>query len=239
MHPQYGEDRQSRKIAREIVGARQLGPIHTTRQLADIVVKAKGFPKDAVFRGGRPHPAIQTLRIFINDELNELRRGLHAAEHLLKPGGRCIVVTFHSLEDRIAKRFFKFASGTEKGLMVPDWQEWQQEKKDFFVGQQKKNPALKMAAALSEDAKSIEKETLRMKHHNKTRKVWKEQVTDMGSLFPEYGYEDEEEGSLPSFEILTKKTVEATYEEVTANPRSRSAKLRAAVRTAHPALSVI
>src|SRR5262249_18031246 len=97
-----GEERRARSIARAIVAARRDAPIHTTRALADIM---RGTVHA---RPGAIHPATRTfqaLRIFVNEELAELAAGLAAAEHLLKPGGRLVVVAFHSLEDRLAKSF--------------------------------------------------------------------------------------------------------------------------------------
>ena len=97
-----GEERHSRAVARAIVAKRQEAPIRTTRALADIVsrvVRAKP---------GEIHPATRTfqaLRLFVNDELGELQRGLVAAERILAPGGRLVVVSFHSLEDRMVKTF--------------------------------------------------------------------------------------------------------------------------------------
>ncbi|MEM7671479.1 MAG: 16S rRNA (cytosine(1402)-N(4))-methyltransferase, partial [Pseudomonadota bacterium] len=99
----------SRRIARAIVKARADAPIERTGHLADIVVSA--LPPA---RKGQMHPATRTfqaLRIAVNDELGELARPLGAAERLLPEGGRLAVVTFHSLEDRIVKRFFQIASG--------------------------------------------------------------------------------------------------------------------------------
>ncbi|WJR77013.1 16S rRNA (cytosine(1402)-N(4))-methyltransferase RsmH [Bradyrhizobium sp. NP1] len=99
----FGEERHSRTVARAIVAARRQAPITTTRALADIVasvVRAK--PGDI-------HPATRTfqgLRIFVNEELDELHGALSAAERVLRPGGRLVVVSFHSLEDRIVKNFF-------------------------------------------------------------------------------------------------------------------------------------
>ena len=107
----YGEERHARRAARRIVEARAEGDIATTAQLADILEKAIG-------RTGKIHPAtrvFQALRIFVNDELGELYRGLCAAEALLKPGGRLVVVTFHSLEDRIAKQFLRDRAGEVEG----------------------------------------------------------------------------------------------------------------------------
>jgi 16S rRNA (cytosine1402-N4)-methyltransferase len=99
----YGEDDDSRRIARGIVQARAAAPITRTTQFADIVERAVGGRK-----GARIHPATKTfqaLRILVNDELGELARGLCAAEQKLAPGGRLVVVSFHSLEDRMVKRF--------------------------------------------------------------------------------------------------------------------------------------
>ena len=99
----YGEEKASRRIARAIVSARKDYPISTTSQLAEII--------HAVMPGKRPgqiDPAtrsFQALRIYINRELDELTDGLAAVEAMLEPGGILAVVTFHSLEDRIVKRF--------------------------------------------------------------------------------------------------------------------------------------
>ena len=108
---EYGEERQSRRVARAIVAAR---PLETTGDLARVVRKALGY---------RPHdkkdPAtrsFQAVRIHINDELGELRAGLAAAEALLREGGVLAVVSFHSLEDRIVKRFLKDASGAGRAV---------------------------------------------------------------------------------------------------------------------------
>ncbi len=105
----YGEERHAKKIARAIVAARESAPIETTGRLAEIIAAAApGRPTDRI------HPAtrvFQALRIFVNDELGQLVRGLVAAEKLLAPAGRLVVVTFHSLEDRIVKRFFADRSG--------------------------------------------------------------------------------------------------------------------------------
>lgn len=107
---QFGEERASRRIARNIVKARELGDIQTTRALTEVIEKS--LPRS---KPGQPHPAtrsFQALRIAVNDELGELARGLIAAEAILKPGGFLAVVTFHSLEDRIVKRFMQARSGT-------------------------------------------------------------------------------------------------------------------------------
>jgi 16S rRNA (cytosine1402-N4)-methyltransferase len=105
----YGEERASRRIARAIVADRQTKPFDSTLELAGMIARVAPAP-----RGELTHPAtraFQGLRIAVNDELGELVRGLCAAERLLKPGGRLAVVTFHSLEDRIAKQFFAGRSG--------------------------------------------------------------------------------------------------------------------------------
>jgi len=99
----YGEDDDSRRIARAIVQARAAAPITRTLQFAKLVEDSVGGR-----RGARTHPATKTfqaLRMLVNDELGELARGLSAAERALKPGGRLVVVSFHSLEDRMVKHF--------------------------------------------------------------------------------------------------------------------------------------
>jgi 16S rRNA (cytosine1402-N4)-methyltransferase len=158
----FGEERHSRSVARAIVAARKQAPITTTRALADIVAKVVRS------KPGEIHPATRTfqgLRIFVNEELDELHLALSAGERVLKPGGRLVVVSFHSLEDRIVKNFLverAKAGGGSRHL-----------------------PVIAQAA--------------------------------------------------PSFHILTKRPVTADEDEVAANPRARSAKLRAAERTAAPA----
>jgi 16S rRNA (cytosine1402-N4)-methyltransferase len=154
----FGEERHSRSVARAIVAARKEAPIATTRALADIVSKVVRS------RPGEIHPATRTfqaLRIFVNEELDELHLALAAAESVLKPGGRLVVVSFHSLEDRIVKNFLverAKAGGGSRHL-----------------------PEIAQAA--------------------------------------------------PSFVILTKRPVTPGDAEISANPRARSAKLRAAERT--------
>ncbi|MGB3864913.1 MAG: 16S rRNA (cytosine(1402)-N(4))-methyltransferase RsmH [Xanthobacteraceae bacterium] len=157
----FGEERFSRQIARAIVAARRETPIATTRALADIVGKVVRA------RPGEIHPATRTfqgLRIFVNAELDELHLALAAAERVLKPGGRLVVVTFHSLEDRIVKTFLA-ARGRQGGG--------------------------------SRHLPRVEAEA-------------------------------------PRFKILTRRPVTAGDAEVAANPRARSAKLRAAERTDAP-----
>jgi 16S rRNA (cytosine1402-N4)-methyltransferase len=102
----YGEEPRARAIARAIVAAR---PVERTAELAAIVRRAAGFRQ-----GQKADPATRTfqaIRIHLNSELDELEQGLAAAERSLRPGGRLAVVTFHSLEDRIVKRFFRERSG--------------------------------------------------------------------------------------------------------------------------------
>jgi 16S rRNA (cytosine1402-N4)-methyltransferase len=158
----YGDEPKSRRIARAIVAAR---PIERTGELADVVRKAlghhPGMKKDPATR------TFQAIRIHVNEELHELEGGLAAAEQVLAPGGRLAVVTFHSLEDRIVKRFLKSRSGSQ--------------------GQGSRHrPAANEA------------------------------------------------GPAPTFEAVT-KPVRASDAEVSANPRARSATLRAARRTEAPA----
>ena len=106
----YGEERQSRRVARAIVAAR---PLQTTGDLARVVRKALGYragaPKDPATR------SFQAIRIHVNGELDELEAGLAASERLLREGGKLAVVSFHSLEDRIVKRFLRDASGKNAG----------------------------------------------------------------------------------------------------------------------------
>ncbi|MEQ8405751.1 MAG: 16S rRNA (cytosine(1402)-N(4))-methyltransferase RsmH [Oceanicaulis sp.] len=160
----YGEERQARRVAQAIVREREAEPITDTLRLAEIVARAVGG------KPGRIHPATRTfqgLRIYVNDELGELARALAAAERRLKPAGRLVVVTFHSLEDRIVKNFLR-----ERAGLVP--------------GGSRHQPEVK----------------------------------------PEHA---------PSFSLLSKKAEAASDEECAENPRARSAKLRAAVRTDAPA----
>ena len=157
-----GEERHARAVARAIVRARDEGPIRTTAALADIVARVVRA------RPGDIHPATRTfqaLRLFVNDELGELARGLLAAERILRPGGRLVVVSFHSLEDRMVKTFLVARAGGRAGSR--------------HLPQAAPRPAC--------------------------------------------------------FAILTKRPIGPDEVEATANPRARSAKLRAAERTAAPA----
>jgi 16S rRNA (cytosine1402-N4)-methyltransferase len=107
---QLGEERAARRIARAIVAERARAPFETTLQLSGLIERLLPRPKP-----GQPHAAtrsFQALRIAVNDELGELVRGLAAAEAALRPGGWLAVVTFHSLEDRIVKRYLALRSGS-------------------------------------------------------------------------------------------------------------------------------
>lgn len=166
----YGEERASRRVARAIVEARSEKDFEGTLELSKVVEKAVGGPK---YKKGKRqiHGATRTfqaLRIYVNDELGELRRGLEAAEKMLSPGGRLCVVTFHSLEDRIVKEFFKLRSG----------------------------------------------DVSRGSRH----------MPVQGEDMPE-----------PTFEMLFRGGKKASKSEIQINVRSRSAKLRAAMRTEAPA----
>ncbi|MBA4491951.1 16S rRNA (cytosine(1402)-N(4))-methyltransferase RsmH [Paracoccus sp. S1E-3] len=106
----YGEERASRRIAKAIVAAR---PLQTTAQLAEVISSQLPRPKP-----GQSHPAtrsFQAIRIWVNDEFGQLAEGLAAAERALKPGGKLAVVSFHSLEDRVVKRFLQSRSATAGG----------------------------------------------------------------------------------------------------------------------------
>ena len=154
----FGEERRSRAVARAIVTARQQAPIATTRALADIVSKVVRAKPHEIYPATR---TFQALRIFVNEELDELIAALAAAERVLKPGGRLAVVSFHSLEDRIVKNFLVRRGKTGGGSR----------------------------------------------------------------------HRPEIERALLSFAILTKRPLTPGEEEMHANPRARSARLRAAERT--------
>lgn len=163
----YGEDHASRRIARAIVEARAKAPLTTTLQLAEVVARCLPRPKP-----GQSHPATRTfqaIRIAVNTEFDELAEGLAAAERALKPGGRLAVVTFHSLEDRIVKRYLQLASGHEA------------------------NANRYAPARATSEAR---------------------------------------------FEMITRRAVGPDDDELAANPRARSAKLRVARRTAAPPLAL-
>ncbi len=104
----YGEERLARRLSRAIVADREARPFVSTRQLADLAARIIPHKPTDIHPATR---AFQALRIAVNDELGQLTRGLVAAERTLAPGGRLAVVTFHSLEDRIVKRFLSARSG--------------------------------------------------------------------------------------------------------------------------------
>ncbi|MEO1028107.1 MAG: 16S rRNA (cytosine(1402)-N(4))-methyltransferase RsmH [Pseudomonadota bacterium] len=161
-----GEEKQSRRIARAIVRQRAEAPFQTTLQLANLIETELGGRK-----GSKTHPATRTfqaIRIYINDELGELIRGLNAAEKILCDGGRLVVVTFHSLEDRIVKAFFRNRAGLD-------------------VSGSRHQPEVTSTVA-------------------------------------------------PSFRLTSKKALAASNDEISVNARSRSAKLRVAIRTDAPAM---
>jgi 16S rRNA (cytosine1402-N4)-methyltransferase len=160
----YGEERASRRIARAIVRSRAQAPITTTLQLAEIVQSCLPRAKP-----GQSHPAtrsFQALRIAVNAEYEELFEGLMAAERALKPGGKLAVVTFHSVEDRMVKRF--------------------------------------MAARAGQTGRANR-------------------------------YAPETEADAPRFTLATRKAISPDADELAANPRARSARLRIAIRTDAPA----
>lgn len=106
----FGEERLARRIAKAIVAARQVGPITTTLQLADVIRRVVPPESSGIDPATR---SFQALRIRVNDELGEIERALAGAAELLAPGGRLVVVSFHSLEDRLVKRFMQEAAGRD------------------------------------------------------------------------------------------------------------------------------
>lgn len=117
---QLGEERHSRRVARNIVAGR---PFHTTLALAEVI--RKSVPREPSGLDGATR-SFQALRIRVNDELGEIERGLEAALGLLAPGGRLVVVSFHSLEDRIVKRVLAGAAGRAPGASRHDPASWAQ-----------------------------------------------------------------------------------------------------------------
>lgn len=109
----FGEEHYSRRIAKRIVAERASTPLTRTQQLADLVRKVVPRSADGLDPATR---TFQALRIVVNDELGELERGMKAAEKLLKPQGRLVVVAFHSLEDRCVKEFLRVRSGKNTGV---------------------------------------------------------------------------------------------------------------------------
>jgi 16S rRNA (cytosine1402-N4)-methyltransferase len=164
---EWGEERHARRIARAVVAVRGRAPILTTRQLASIVERVVGHSRDE-----RRHPATRTfqaLRIAVNDELHEVSRGIAAAERILKPGGRLVVISFHSAEDRVVKQFLARRAGRRPAISR------------HLPGLAGAEPA-------------------------------------------------------PSFRIVNQRPLTPSQGEIDANPRARSAKLRAAERTSAPPL---
>ena len=141
----YGEDRDSRKIAKAIVASR---PLHTTRELVAVIEKAS--PR----RGDKLHPATQTfqaLRIAVNDELVAVERTLPQAVAALKPGGRCAVISFHSLEDRIVKEYFREQS---KELINPPYEQIYKVERKAVVELVNKKPILPSVEEIQENPRA-------------------------------------------------------------------------------------
>ncbi|MBE7432909.1 MAG: 16S rRNA (cytosine(1402)-N(4))-methyltransferase RsmH [Anaerolineales bacterium] len=141
----YGEDRDARKIARAIVQAR---PLHTTGELVATIEKAS--PR----RGDKTHPATQTfqaLRIAVNDELAAVEKTLPQAVTVLKSGGRCAVISFHSLEDRIVKEYFREQS---KDLINPPYERIYEVERKAVVKLVNKKPILPGEEELRENPRA-------------------------------------------------------------------------------------
>ncbi|MBK6645100.1 MAG: 16S rRNA (cytosine(1402)-N(4))-methyltransferase RsmH [Anaerolineales bacterium] len=141
----YGEDRDARRIARAIVNSR---PLHTTGQLVAAIEKAS--PR----RGDRVHPATQTfqaLRIVVNDELAAVEKTLPQAVASLKTGGRCAVISFHSLEDRIVKEFFR---GQSRDLINPPYERIYEVERGAVVKLVNKKPILPSAEEMKDNPRS-------------------------------------------------------------------------------------
>jgi len=113
---QFGEERHSRRVARAIVAARRESPIETTGRLAAIVRRA--VPHQGYQRIDPATRTFQALRMTVNDELGEIERFLDVAADCLRPGGRLVVIAFHSLEDRIVKHTFRALEKTGDGLRI-------------------------------------------------------------------------------------------------------------------------
>jgi len=136
---EYGEERDSRKIARAIVKAR---PLHTTRELVAAIeaVSPRSFDRLRTARGNRVHPATRTfqaLRIAVNDELSSIRSVLPQAVASLRSGGRLAVISFHSLEDRIVKEFFREQS---KDLVNPPYERIYKEERKATLKEVNRKP---------------------------------------------------------------------------------------------------
>ena len=118
---EFGEERHARRIARSIVNARQQQPLETTTQLAELIESTIG-------KHEKKHPAtrcFQAIRIVVNDELGDLASGLDAAIRQLRPGGRLVAISFHSLEDRLVKRTFREAARPGRVRRnIPEHPDW-------------------------------------------------------------------------------------------------------------------
>lgn len=151
----YGEEHASRLIAKTIVKARANGPIMRTEQLAEIVRGAIGWKNSKTDAATK---TFQALRIAVNDELGEVERGMEAARKLLNDNGRLVVVSFHSLEDRIAKQFFTEHSEQQGGgysRHIPDSMIPESNKVvDFTLPKKKKIKASKDEAAANARSRS-------------------------------------------------------------------------------------
>jgi 16S rRNA (cytosine1402-N4)-methyltransferase len=113
----YGEERFARRIAKKIVDTRQTDPIETSKQLSDLIVSA--YP--AIARHGRTHVATKTfqaLRIAVNEELKAIEELIEQGINELAPAGKLVIITFHSIEDRVVKHAFKAAQAAERGIVV-------------------------------------------------------------------------------------------------------------------------
>lgn len=161
---EYGEERLSKKIAHRIVATRREHPFTRTSQLAELVRSIVPSSKQGIDPATR---VFQALRIKVNGELSELEKALHAAEEILLPGGRLIVVSFHSLEDRCVKEFLREQSGSTPSA----------------------------SRHLPMDVKKA---------------------------------------AAPTLQLLHRGVIQPSEEEIAKNPRSRSARLRAAIRTENP-----
>lgn len=141
----YGEDRDARKIARMIVSSR---PLHTTGELVAVIEKAS--PR----RGDKTHPATQTfqaLRIVVNEELAAVEVTLPQAVAALNPGGRCAVISFHSLEDRIVKEYFREQS---KDLINPPYERIYEEERKAVIKVVNKKPILPAEEEIKENPRA-------------------------------------------------------------------------------------
>jgi 16S rRNA (cytosine1402-N4)-methyltransferase len=139
-----GEERHSRRLANAIIKRRRLKPVRTTGELAGLIRETVGW------RRGQLHPATQVflaLRLAVNDELNELKKGLGQVEGLLKTGGRVVVISFHSLEDRIVKDFFKKQLGLETLTRKPV----RPREKEVALNPQARSAKLRAAEKLAAD----------------------------------------------------------------------------------------